>query len=154
MRKPEILRPGLNGSAVVSRAVEDFETIAGGIVEHDQVPDVPLVGERARAARNLGAGRLDPRRERVERGSVRDLPAEEADALAAVGIDHEPLLAIVHAEGEARTALVDTLQAEEVGAVGCPVAQILGANADIAQSLDAHDRPRSLLFDAGLRPQT
>src|SRR6516162_890918 len=130
-------------------AVEDFEPVAGGIVEHDQVFDVALAGKRARAARNLGAGRLDARRHRVERRGVGDLPAEEADALPAVGVDHEPLLAIIHAEGEARAALVDALQAEEVFAVARPVAQVLGANPDIAQRLDAHDGPRSLPSEKG-----
>ena len=108
-----MLRPGLNGSVGGLGAVEDLQAVAGRVVEHDQVLDVPLLGERARAARDLGAGGLDPRREGVERGGVRDLPAEEADALAAVGVDDEPLLAVVHAEGERRTALVDALQAEE-----------------------------------------
>src|SRR5687768_16233959 len=67
--------------------VEDFQAIAGWVIEHDQVFDVTLVGERARAARNFRAGRLDPCCEHIERGGVRDLPAEEADALAAVDVD-------------------------------------------------------------------
>src|SRR6516162_8084209 len=145
VRKPEMLRPGLNGSAVVSPPWKISSRVAGGIVEHDQVFDVAAAGKRARAARNLGAGRLDARRHRVERRGVGDLPAEEADALPAVGVDHEPLLAIIHAEGEARAALVDALQAEEVFAVARPVAQVLGANPDIAQRFDPHDGPRSLL---------
>ena len=44
---------------------------------------------------------LELRRERVERGGVRDFPAEEADAFAAVGIDDDALLAVVHAERDA-----------------------------------------------------
>jgi hypothetical protein len=123
-------------------AVEDFEPVAGRVVEHDQVLDVTLVGERARAACHLGAGGFDARRDRVERRGLRDLPAEEADALATVDIDHQPLLPVVHAERQRRAALVEALHAEEVGAVGRPIAQILGADADIAQSLDAHDGPR------------
>src|SRR5262249_42237393 len=82
------------------RAVEDFEAVAGGIVEHDQVHNVPLARKRARAARDLDARRLDARCDRVERSGVRNLPAEEADALTTVGIDHKPLLAIVHTKGE------------------------------------------------------
>src|SRR5262245_13833818 len=131
------------------RAVEDFEPVTGGIVEHDQVVDVALAGERARAARNLSAGRLDARRYRVERRGVGDLPAEEADALPAVGVNHEALLAIIHAEGEARAALVDALQAEEIFAVARPVAHVLGANPDIAQRFDAHGGPRSLPSEKG-----
>ena len=65
-------------------AVENLQPVAERIVEDDQVRDPPLVGERARAARELDAGLFKPRRERVERGGVRDLPAEKADAFAAV----------------------------------------------------------------------
>src|SRR5262249_21040432 len=108
-----------------------------------------LVGERARAARNLGAGRVDARPHGVQRRGVGDLPTEEADALPAVGVDHEALLAIIHAEGEARAALVDALPAEEVFAVARPVAQVLGANPDIAQRFDAHGGPRSLPSEKG-----
>src|SRR5262249_12908601 len=149
VRKPEMLRPGLNGSVVVCAPGKISSRLPGGTVEHDQVLDVGPAGERARAARNFGAGRLDARRYRVERRGVGDLPAEEGDALPAVGVHHEPLLAIIHAEGEARAALVDALQAEEVFAVARPVAHVLGANPDIAQRLDAHDGPRSLPSEKG-----
>src|SRR5262249_25141939 len=88
--------------------------------------------------------RLDARRHGVERRGVGDLPAEEADALPAVGVDHEALLAIVHAEGKARAALVDALQTEEVFAIARPVAHVLAANPDVAQRFAAHDPPRSL----------
>src|SRR5262245_15418164 len=96
VRKPEMLRPGLNGSLVVSAPLENFQSIAGGVVEHNQIRHVPLVGERPRSARDLGAGSLDPRRDGVERGAIRHLPAEESDALSAVGVDHESLLAVIH----------------------------------------------------------
>ena len=92
---------GLEGLGGRLRAVEDFEPVAGGIIEHDQVLDVPLVCERARTARHLGAGGLDPGSDGVECGGVRDLPPEEANALAAVGVDHEALFAVVHAKGQA-----------------------------------------------------
>ncbi len=135
VRKPEMLRPGLNGSDVVAAPWKNSSRLPLGIVDDDQVLDLPLVGERARAARDLGAGLLQPRRERIERGGVRHLPAEEADALPAVGIDHEPLLAVVHAERHGVAALVDPLQAEEIAAVAGPVLQALGADADISQGL-------------------
>ena len=119
------------------RAVEDLEPIAGRIVEHDQVGDVPLVGQRARAARHLGAGRLEPRRKRVERGGVRDLPAEEADALAAVGIDHEALLAVVHAERHGWSGSCRVAPGRGSSWRSCPVTQVLGADADVTQADDA-----------------
>ena len=44
-----------------------------------------------------------------------DLPAEERDALAAVGVDDDALLAVIHAEGEARARFIEALQAEKPG---------------------------------------
>jgi hypothetical protein len=92
----------------------------------------------AREPCDFDAGGLDARRHRVERGGVRNLPTEKADALPAVGIDDEPLLAIIHAEGEARAGLVGALKAEELFAIARPVIHVLGANPDIAQCFDAH----------------
>ena len=122
-------------------AVKNLQPVALRIVEHDQVLHVPLVGKRARAARDLHPRAVEPRGERIERRRIGDFPAEEADAFAAVGVDQNPLLAVVHAEGERRTRFVDALQAEQAGAVTSPIAQILGANADITQTL------RTNLFD-------
>ena len=133
-----MLRPGLNGSVVTAAPWKNSSRLPHGIVDDDQVLDVALVGQRARAARYLGADLFEPRRQRVERGGVRHLPAEEADALPAVGVDHQALLAVVHAERHGVAGLVDLLQAEEVHAVGGPVLQALGANTDVSQRLDAH----------------
>ena len=141
MRKPEIERPGLNGSLVVSGAVENLQPVAERVVEHDQVPDAALLGERARAARDLDAGLFEARGHGVERGGVRDFPAEEADALAAVLADDDALLAVVHAQREALGALVDELHPEEAGAEVRPVLQRLGADADVSETFDRHGPP-------------
>src|SRR6516165_1472308 len=148
VRKPEMLRPGLNGSAAVSAPWKISSRLPPGSLSTIK-SSTWRSPERARAACNLGAGRLDARRHGVKRRGVGDLPAEEGDALPAVGVDHQALLAIIHAEGEARAALVDALQAEEVFAVARPVAHVLGANPDIAQRFDAHDDPRSLRSATG-----
>src|SRR5262245_53458251 len=145
VRKPEMLRPGLNGSVVVCAPWKISSRLPAGSLSTIK----SSTWRSPASARNFGAGRLDARRYRVERRGVGDLPAEEGDALPAVGVHHEPLLAIIHAEGEARAALVDALQAEEVFAVARPVAHVLGANPDIAQRLDAHDGPRSLPSEKG-----
>src|SRR5262249_39401804 len=124
-----------------------FQPVAAGIAEHDQVRNVPLDGERARAARDLGASRFNPRGYLVESGGVRDLPAEERDTPAAGGVDDPTLLAGVHTKGQARATLVDALQPEQLFAVARPVLDILGANPDIAQRFDAHDNPRALALE-------
>src|SRR5262249_5138322 len=77
----------------------------------------------------------------LERGAVRDFPAEEADALAAVGAHHHALLAVVHPQRKALRALVGDLHAEEAGAEAGPVLERLGAHADVTEPLDLHARP-------------
>src|SRR5262245_21923759 len=118
--------------------MEDLDAVAERIGEHDKVLDPPLVGERARAARKLDAGLLQPCREVVERGRVRHLPAEESHALAAVLVHDHALLAVVHPQRQALAALVDELHAEKPGAEGGPVLERLRANADIAETLNIH----------------
>src|SRR5262249_3448078 len=140
--------PGLERIAGGLRTIEDFEPIAGGIVEYDHVRHMPLAGERTRAARNLGSPSFDARRDGLERSSIRNLPAEESDALSAVGVNHQALLAIVHAEDETRAAFVDALQPEQLFAIARPVSHLLGPNADIAQRVDAHGAPH-YSFDRG-----
>src|SRR5262249_14171885 len=118
------------------------------IGQHDQVLHAALVGERARAARDLHPGLFQPRRQCIERGGVLNLPAEEAHAFAAVRADHDALLAVVHAQREALRALVDELHAEEVGAEARPVLQRLGPHADVTETLNIHARPP--YSDAGM----
>ena len=137
-----MLRPGTNGVARDLGAVEHLDARAGRVLQHDQVLHVPLVGERARAARDLHAGALRASPRAPPGGRVRDLPAEKADALPAVGVDDDALLAVVHAERHRGARLVDALQPEEVRAELRPVAELLGAKSDIAQCLHAHAEPR------------
>src|SRR5204863_1824079 len=120
--------PGLERIGGGFCTMEALAPIAGGSVEYEQVRRMPLSGERARAAGDLGSRGFDARRDGVEGGSIRNLPAEEPDALSAVGVDHQALLAIVHAEGETRAALVDALQPEQLFAIARPVFHLLGAN--------------------------
>ena len=74
---------------------------------------------------------------------VSDLPAEIADALPAIRVDDDALLAVVHAERHRGAGLVDALQTEEIGAELLPVAQFLGAKSDISQCLHAHAQASS-----------
>src|SRR5262249_34258605 len=122
-------------------AVKDLQPIAKRTAADDQFLPQPLTGERARAARNRNARRFEPRRERTERSGVRDLPAEHVNALAAVGIHDDPLLAVVHAERDRRARLVDALQPEEAGTEARPLRDVPGAALDITQRFDVHARP-------------
>src|SRR5260370_11037949 len=77
---------GLERIGGALRAVEDFQPVAAGIAEHDQVRNVPLAGERARAARDLGPGRFDARRYLVESGGGSGPPAGESGTLGALRV--------------------------------------------------------------------
>ena len=97
-----------------------------------------LVGKRARAARHYDALAFEPCRKALQRRCVRHLPAEERNAFAAILADHQPLLAVVHAESERAAAFVDELHPQELLAEVRPVFQRLGAHAEITESVDRH----------------
>src|SRR5262249_38709971 len=124
--------------AAYLRAIKLLKPSAGRARENDKTANVALAGEGGRAAPNIDVVRFEFCRQRVKRSRISDLPAKERDALAAIGRDHEPLLAIIHAEGERGTCFVEALEPQEIGAVACPVVQIFAANPDIAQRFDAH----------------
>src|SRR5579883_961957 len=126
---------GLERIARYLGAVKNLEPVGHRIVEHDQILDMALVGQRPRSALDPDVVVLKMRGEGVECRGVGDFPAEKADALPAIGVDDQPLLAVVHAKSQRRARLVDALQPEQVRAIARPIAQILGANTDIAQSL-------------------
>ena len=65
--------------------MERFEHVPGRILEADHLLDATLVGERRSAsARTRDTGRLETRRERIERGAAVHFPAKKRRALAAV----------------------------------------------------------------------
>ena len=130
-------------------AMKKLEPVALRIVEHDQIRHVPFVGQRAGAAGYIDPRALELPGQRIERGRVPDLPTEKADALAVIGVDDDPLLAVVHAEGQRGARFVDALKAEQTRAVARPIAQILGSNPDITESLRnhffIHDKSRAIV---------
>jgi len=140
-------RPGAEAGNIAARleriagdlgAVENLEPVAAGSFEHDQVGDMALVGERARAAATL-----------VPAASVRAAMASSARA-SATSQPKKPMpwppsasttsrcLRSSNAERERRATLVDALQPEHVKRRRYPVAKVLGAHADITQSFDRH----------------
>ena len=113
--EPEIGRPGLKGCRRKLRPVEGFEWIARGIAERDQLGHMPLIGQRARSARDLDAGVVEPAGKTIELGAGCNLPARHAQAGIAAAVDDQPLLAVVHAEGTHAAAAIDLLHPEQVG---------------------------------------
>src|SRR5215510_15841951 len=119
--------------------MDDLQPVAERVVDDDQVLHHPLVGKRPRAARNLDIPRIELRRQHIKRGRISHFPAEHIDALPTISVNDDALLAVIHAESNGRTALVDALQAKKPRAEACPVANILGAGTDITKSFDAHE---------------
>ena len=117
--------------------MEGFQPVAVGIVEGDQRGDAPRIGQRLRLGGDGDAGALQLRRERIERCAVRNLPAEEARAVAHRAVDHDALLAVVHPEGEQGIAALDRLEAEQGGAELPPVVELVRPEARHIRELSA-----------------
>src|SRR5262249_46827536 len=128
VRKPEIERPGRNGSAVVSAPKNASTRLPAGSANtiRSFTRRSSASGRARRPAPPPGPGAPDPRRPRVEPRRIGDLPAIEGRALAAVLGNDDALLAIVHAERERGTAVVDELHAEKLAAIGGPVLEAPG----------------------------
>ena len=131
-------RPGTERLVGDLRAVERLQPIAGRIGERDQPAHEALVSERRRLALHRHAGAFQPRRERIERCRIRDLPAEVALPLGQRAIDHQSLLAVIHPERARTGTAIDRLHAEPVGGVMRPVVEPVRADAEIAEPLDGH----------------
>src|SRR5690348_6657084 len=118
------------------RTVKGLQPVAGRIVKRDQRGDAPCVGEGAWLRRHRDARALQPRRQRLEGRVIRHLPAEKARTVAHRAIDHDALLAVIHAEGEQRIAALDRLQSHQVGAELPPVVELVRSEAGISQTPD------------------
>ena len=113
------------------RAVKKFQPVADRVGNDDQIGNMSFVGKGASAARDRYAAVVEPRRQAVERFGIGNFPAEKTDAFAAVGMDHDTLLTVIHAESQRRARSIHALQAEQTGAIAGPVIQRFGADADI-----------------------
>jgi hypothetical protein len=119
-------------------AMEEFEPVAEGIADHQEIGDPAFLGE---CPDRLDAVAVEMRPQPVERGGVGHFPAEKADAFAAVGVHDQPLLAVVHAQRQRGAGAVHRLRAEQPRPVARPVLDVLGAKADIAERLNQHTTP-------------
>src|SRR5215471_7856371 len=97
VRKPEIERPGLNGSLVISAPWKISSRLPSGSASTSRSL-TRRSSAGARAAGDIDPGLLQPCCKAIERGGVGHLPAEERDALAAVFVDEHALLAVIHAQ--------------------------------------------------------
>src|SRR6266487_411588 len=63
-----------------------------------------------------------------------------SDLVGIVGLDDEPLAAVVHAQAQRGPAALDELHAEKVFAETRPILEVAGAQPDIAERLQCHVR--------------
>ena len=96
------------------------------------------------AAATIDAVGVEVRGEGIEGGRVGDLPSEAMRGGIAVLLDDDALLAVVHAENQARTRALDELHAEQSGPVVRPVLEVVGPDSDIAERRERHGEVLSL----------
>ena len=119
-------------------AIKCLQPIAGGIAKRDQAADAPGIRQRLRLGDDVDPVLLQPRRERVQRRRIRDLPAEEALAVGHRTVDDDALLAVVHPERQQRIAALDRLQPDQPGPELPPVVQLVRSEAGISQTQQCH----------------
>src|SRR5437660_8848667 len=112
---------GVEWRVVYLGAVKCLEAIARGIAKRDQPLDAAIVGQRGWFGRDLDFRVFQPRRERIQRRRVGNLPAEEALALGQRAVDDDALLAVVHPESQQRGTALHPLQPDQPGAELPPI---------------------------------
>ena len=122
-------------------AVKRFQPVAGRIVKRNQAADAPGIGQRLRFGGDRHAGLFQPRRQRIQRRAVGNLPAEEARAFAHRAVDHDALLAVVHPERQQRIAALDRLQPDQAGPELPPVLEVIRSETGISQTQQCHRLP-------------
>src|SRR5579871_2446581 len=125
------------------RAMKRLQSIAGGIAKRDQASDKALVRERAAFALHGDARLLQPSRQRIQRGGVFNLPSKILSPVRQGAVEHQALLAIIHAEGTRSTAAIDRFHAEAASGQRCPIVEPGRADAEITECPDFHERPPS-----------
>src|SRR6516225_9902458 len=95
--------------------VERLHTVAGRIAEGNHLSGATLVRH---------AGVFQPRRQRIERRRVRDLPAEKTLSIRQPTIDDQALLPVVHAEGTHGAAAINRLKPKLADSKTGPVIEL------------------------------
>src|SRR6185369_4388204 len=129
-------------------AVKRLQPVAGWIVKRNQAADAPGIGQRLWLGGDRHAGFFQPRRQRIQRRAVGDLPAEEARTISQGAVDHDALLAVVHPACQQRVAALDRLQSDQAGPELPPVLAVISSEAGISQTQQCHRLPPSIAIFA------
>src|SRR6476660_6737221 len=136
VRKPEMLRPGRNGVSSISAPQNASSRLPSGSL--NEISPRTRLASTSVAGSAIASTPAASRRARVERSGVSDFPAEETRSLGSRTVDDDPLLAVVHSEGEQRIASLDRLQADQAGAELPPVFERIRSEAGISQTQQWH----------------
>jgi hypothetical protein len=115
------------------RTVERFEDVPDGISKSDPVSDSAFVGEGTLKTMNSDASRLEASGQSIQRSAIGNFPSEKRRAFSPIGMDHDPLPAIVHSERQRRRGTINELHAKELGAKGRPVVSVACPDADVTE---------------------
>jgi hypothetical protein len=95
--------------------VERLNAVARGIAEGNHIGGAALVRHSSTLPPHRDACPFQPRCQRVERRSIRDLPAEETFSIWQATIGDQTLLAVVHTKGTDGAAAINLLKPKLAG---------------------------------------
>src|SRR5262249_34962966 len=101
--------------------VERLHTVAGRIVERNHLSGATLVRHGGDFPPHRDAGIFQPRRQRIERRRVRNLPSKKTLSIGQPTVDNQALLPVVHAEGTHGTAAINRLKPKSADSKAGPV---------------------------------
>jgi hypothetical protein len=104
--------------------VERLHTVAGRIVEGNHLCGTTLVRHGGDFPPHRDAGIFQPRRQRIERRRVRNLPAEKTLFIRQPTVDNQALLPVVHAEGTHGAAAINRLKPKLADSKTRPVIEL------------------------------
>src|SRR5690242_5692070 len=127
------LRPSTKASYVPCRTewfigdlttVKRLHTVTGRVAEGNHFNGATLVRHGGGFPPHRNAGLFQPRRQRIERRRVRDLPAKEACAIRHPTVDNQALLSVVHAERTHVAATINRLKPKLPDSQTAPVIEL------------------------------
>jgi hypothetical protein len=104
--------------------VERLHTVAGRIAEGNHLSGATLVRHGSAFPPYRHTGLFQPRRQRIEGCSVRDLPAEKTFPIRQPAVGDQTLLAVIHAEGTHGAAAVNLLKPKLAGSKTRPIIEL------------------------------
>ena len=104
--------------------VERLHTVTSRIAEGNHLSGATLVCHSGDFPPHRDAGLFQPRRQRIERRRVRNLPAEKTLSIRQPTVDDQALLSVIHAEGTHGAAAINRLKPKLADSKTGPVIEL------------------------------